>query len=113
MGALLIQSMASAAKPATSAYEAELISSVRQLVLGQHVAAQRHLSTLTQKYPQSRLGRLVHADVLAAQAGLSKQIDDYAPAKDLAIIAKRTAPLCCGRGTSARCCRGRAIYKLA
>ena len=88
MGALLIQSMASAAKPATSAYEAELISSVRQLVLGQHVAAQRHLSTLTQKYPQSRLGRLVHADVLAAQAGLSKQIDDYAPAKDLAIIAK-------------------------
>ena len=88
IGALLIQSMASAAKPATSAYETELISSVRQLVLGQHAAAQRHLSALTQKYPQSRLGRLVYADVLAAQAGLSNLIDDYASAKDLAIITR-------------------------
>ena len=68
IGALLIQSMASAAKPTTSTYETELISSLRQLVLGEHVAAQRHLSALTQKYPQSRLGRLVYADVLAAQA---------------------------------------------
>ena len=88
LGALLIQSMASAAKPTTSAYEGELISSLRQLVLGQHVAAQQHLSALTQKYPQSRLGRLVHADVLAAQAGLSNQIDDYATTKDLVIIAR-------------------------
>ena len=88
LGALLIQSMASAAKPTTSAYEGELISSLRQLILGQHVAAQQHLSALTQRYPQSRLGRLVHADVLAAQAGLSNQIDDYATAKDLVIIAK-------------------------
>ena len=88
LGALLIQSMASAAKPTTSAYEGELISSLRQLILGQHVAAQQHLSALTQKYPQSRLGRLVHADVLAAQAGLSNQIDDYATAKDLVIIAR-------------------------
>jgi len=88
LGALLIQSMASAAKPATSAYEGELISSLRQLILGQHVAAQQHLSALTQRYPQSRLGRLVHADVLAAQAGLSNQIDDYATAKDLVIIAR-------------------------
>ena len=88
LGALLIQSMASAAKPTTSAYEGELISSLRQLILGQHVAAQQHLSALTQRYPQSRLGRLVHADVLAAQAGLSNQIDDYATAKDLVIIAR-------------------------
>ena len=88
LGALLIQSMASAAKPTTSAYEGELISSLRQLILGQHVAAQQHLSALTQRYPQSRLGHLVHADVLAAQAGLSNQIDDYATAKDLVIIAK-------------------------
>jgi hypothetical protein len=80
--------MASAAKPTTSAYEGELISSLRQLILGQHVAAQQHLSALTQRYPQSRLGRLVHADVLAAQAGLSNQIDDYATAKDLVIIAR-------------------------
>ena len=88
LGALLIQSMASAAKPTTSAYEGELISSLRQLILGQYVAAQQHLSALTQKYPQSRLGRLVHADVLAAQAGLSNPIDDYASAKDLVIIAR-------------------------
>lgn len=88
LGALLIQSMASAAKPTTSAYEGELISSLRQLILGQHVAAQQHLSALTQRYPQSRLGHLVHADVLAAQAGLSNQIDDYATAKDLVIIAR-------------------------
>ena len=88
LGALLIQSMASAAKPTTSAYEGELISGLRQLILGQHVAAQQHLSALTQRYPQSRLGHLVHADVLAAQAGLSNQIDDYATAKDLVIIAR-------------------------
>ncbi len=88
IGALLIQSMASAAKPTTSTYETELISSLRQLVLGEHVAAQRHLSALTQKYPQSRLGRLVYADVLAAQAGLSNQIDDYASEKDLIIITR-------------------------
>ena len=88
LGALLIQSMASAAKPTTSAYEGELISGLRQLILGQHVAAQQHLSALTQRYPQSRLGHLVHADVLAAQAGLANQIDDYATAKDLVIIAR-------------------------
>ena len=38
IGALLIQSMALAAKPTTSTYETELISSLRQLVLGEHVA---------------------------------------------------------------------------
>ena len=86
LSALLIQSMAPAAEPATSAYEAELINNLRQLVLGRYVTAQYHLSALTKKYPQSRLGSLVYADVLAAQAGLSKQIDNYAPEKDIAII---------------------------
>ena len=86
LGALLIQSMAPAAEPATSAYEAELINNLRQLVLGRYVTAQHHLSAFTKKYPQSRLGSLVHADILAAQAGLSSQIDNYAPVKDLAII---------------------------
>ena len=86
IGALLIQSISSTAEPTTSAYEAALISSLRQLVLGQYAVAQKHLSALTQKYPQSRLGCLVHADILAAQAGLSSQIGNYAPESDLVII---------------------------
>jgi len=86
LGALLIQNLSSAAEPKTSTYEAELISSLRQLVLGQYVTAQQYLLALTQRYPQSRLGSLVHADILAAQAGLSSQIGNYAPESDLVII---------------------------
>ena len=86
LGALLIQNIVPAAEPAKSTYEAELINNLRQLVLGRYVIAQHHLAALTKKYPQSRLGSLVHADILAAQAGLSNQIDNYAPVKDLAII---------------------------
>ena len=59
----------------TNLYENQLLGAVDSLLMGDHRQARVQIQQLLLANPDSRLGHLVHADLLAAQAGLEKPID--------------------------------------
>ena len=64
-----------AAKPL---YEFQLLDTVDRLLAGDHLQSLTHIQQLLTDNPDSRLGYLIYADLLAAQAGLEKPVDPLA-----------------------------------
>ena len=70
----------------TKLYENQLLGAVDSLLMGDHRQARVQIQQLLLANPDSRLGHLVHADLLAAQAGLEKPIDALAGRNDQALL---------------------------
>ena len=70
----------------TKLYENQLLGAVDSLLVGDHRQALAQIQQLLVLNPDSRLGYLVHADLLAAQAGLEKPIDALAGRNDQGLL---------------------------
>ena len=59
-------------------YEIRLLDTLDKLLAGDHQQSLSRIQQLLIDNPDSRLGHLIHADLLAAQAGLEKPVDALA-----------------------------------